>query len=62
MPHWVEHSASMHEITPSTVGQVIRSVHDMQQVSTQSCSSPLAAQVSVQVSAGMQLKAIAQPT
>ena len=52
----------MHEITASTVGQVIRSVHDMQQVSTHSCCSPLAAQVSVQVSAGMQLKAIAHPT
>lgn len=60
MPHWAAHSPSMHEITPSTIGQVIRSVHDMQHVLTQSCRSPSFAHCSVQISAGMQLNWLSQ--
>lgn len=60
IPHCVAHSVSMHEITPSTIGHVIRSVHDMQHVVTQSCCSPSSAHCSLQMSDGMQLNAISQ--
>lgn len=56
--HWVAHADSMQPITASTVGHVIKSVHDMQHVLTHGCMSPSFAQPSVHTSDGMQLNAI----
>ena len=60
MPHCAAQAVSMQLITASTIGHVMRSVHDMQQLLTQGCARPSFAQPWEHTSDGMQLNAASQ--